>query len=83
MPKQITTATMEGTKEKGKPCKRWRVEVDEDLNIMGINNRRTVVKDCQEWRKMVLETEIHNGLQCLRRRRRRRICRNVPLGIHC
>jgi hypothetical protein len=27
---------MEAAQKKGRPCKRWREEVEEDLNIMGI-----------------------------------------------
>jgi hypothetical protein len=33
MPKQISAAILEGTMERGRPCNRWRVEVEEDLNI--------------------------------------------------
>jgi hypothetical protein len=31
-----------------------------------------MVRELQEWRKIVLETEVHSGLQHLTRRRRRR-----------
>jgi hypothetical protein len=34
MPKQIAAAMMEVTRKKGRPCKRWRDEVEEDLNVM-------------------------------------------------
>jgi hypothetical protein len=34
MPKQIATSTMEGTRKKGRPCKRWREEVEEVLYMM-------------------------------------------------
>jgi hypothetical protein len=40
MPKQIATPTMKGTRKKERPCKRWRDEVDEDLNIIGIQTGR-------------------------------------------
>jgi hypothetical protein len=33
MPKHIATATMKGTRKRGRPCKRWRNEVVEDLSI--------------------------------------------------
>jgi hypothetical protein len=36
MPIQIATATTKGTRKRGKPRKRWRYEVEEDLNIMGV-----------------------------------------------
>jgi hypothetical protein len=36
MPKQIATATIEGKWKRGRPRKRWKDEVEEDLNVMGI-----------------------------------------------
>jgi hypothetical protein len=40
----------------------WIDEVEDDLKIMGIRNRHAVSKDRQEWRKIVLEVKVHNGL---------------------
>jgi hypothetical protein len=40
----------------------WIYEVEEDLKIMGIRNRHAVAKDRQEWREIVLEAKVHNGL---------------------
>jgi hypothetical protein len=45
MPKQIATATIEGTRKRGRPRKRWKDEVEEDLNIMGIKNGREAARD--------------------------------------
>jgi hypothetical protein len=61
MPKKMTTK-MEGTRKKRKTRKRWIDEVEEDLKIMGIRNWHAVAKDRQEWRKIVLEAKVHNGL---------------------
>jgi hypothetical protein len=33
---QIAAATIEGTRKRGRPRKRWKEEVEEDLNKMGI-----------------------------------------------
>jgi hypothetical protein len=63
---------MEGIRKRGRPYKRWIDEVEEDLKIMGIRNWHAVAKDHQEWRKIVLEADVHNRLYCSRRRRRRR-----------
>jgi hypothetical protein len=62
MPKKIMTTKMEGTRKRESPCKRWTDEVKKDLKIMGIRNWHAVAKDHQEWRKIVLETKVHNGL---------------------
>jgi hypothetical protein len=53
--KIIPTATMEEPSKRARPRKRWRDEVQEDLNIMGIKNRQTVARDRREWRKIVFE----------------------------
>jgi hypothetical protein len=36
IPKQITTVTTEGRRKGERPRKRWRDEVEADLNIMGM-----------------------------------------------
>jgi hypothetical protein len=56
------TTKMEGTRKRGRPCKRWIDEVEEDLKIMGIRNVHADAKDHQEWRKTVLEATVHNRL---------------------
>jgi len=45
MLKHTATATMEGTKEKGRPCERWRDKFKENLNITGIKNWPTMARD--------------------------------------
>lgn len=42
--------------------KRWRDEIEEDLNIMGRSNKRVMVKDLSECRRISLEVDAHNGL---------------------
>jgi hypothetical protein len=56
------TIKMEGTRKRGRPRKRWIDEDEEDLKIMGIRNWHLVAKARQEWRKIVLEAKVHNGL---------------------
>ena len=62
MPKQIATATREGIRKKGRECNRKRDGVEEDLNIMGIKNRQAMARAPHEWKKIVLEVKVHNGL---------------------
>jgi hypothetical protein len=62
MPKQIAAAAREGTKKRGSPRKRWKDEVEEDLNIMGIKNARAAARDRRKWRKIALQDTVHNGL---------------------
>jgi hypothetical protein len=62
MQKKNNDTKMEGTRKRGRPRKKWIDEVEEDLKIMGIRHWHAVAKDHQEWRKIVLEAKIHNGL---------------------
>jgi hypothetical protein len=62
MPKQIAAATIEGTRKRGIPCKRWKDEVEEDLNIMEIKNRRAAARDRRKWRTILLQAKVHSGL---------------------
>jgi len=62
MPNQTAKAIMEGTRTSGKSCKWCRDKVEEDLNITGLKNRRARSKECQEWRKIVLEATVHYEL---------------------
>jgi hypothetical protein len=56
------TTKMEGTRKRGRPCKRWIDGVEEDLKIMGIGNWHSVTKGRQEWRKIELEAKVDDGL---------------------
>ena len=38
MSKQVATATVEVTRKRGRPRKRWKDEVEEDLSITGVRN---------------------------------------------
>jgi hypothetical protein len=58
-------------KERGRQRKRWKDEVEEDLNIMGIKNGSAAARDRRKWRKTLLQAKVHNGMQRLRRRRSR------------
>jgi hypothetical protein len=62
MPKQIAVATIEGTRKRGRPHKRWKDEIEEDLNLMGIKNERAAAREHRKWRKIVLQAKIHNRL---------------------
>jgi hypothetical protein len=61
-PRNAKTATIEGTRKTGRPRKRWKDEVEEDLNIMGIKHGRAAARDRRKWRMIVLEARVHNRL---------------------
>jgi hypothetical protein len=56
------TTKIKGTRKRGRTRKRWIDNVEEYLKIMGIRNWHAVAKDRQEWRKIVSEAKVYNGL---------------------
>ena len=52
----------EGQGKDGRPRKRWKDDVQEGLNIVGIKYRRAMATDRRKWGRIVLEAKVHNGL---------------------
>jgi hypothetical protein len=48
MPKQISTATIEGKGKVGRLRKRQRDEIEDNLNIMAIKQRQAMKRDRRE-----------------------------------
>lgn len=63
IPKRIMLTRMEGTRRQGRTRSRWIDEVKKDLQQMGIRNWRSIAKDLNKWRRIVLEAKgRHYGL---------------------
>ena len=45
MPKKIFTEELEGTRRRGRPRKRWKEEVERDLQVLGVRRWRELVAD--------------------------------------
>jgi len=45
MPKKIFTQELEGTIRRGRPRKRWKEEVERDLQVLGVRRWRELVAD--------------------------------------
>jgi hypothetical protein len=45
MPKKSFTQELEGTKRRGRPRKRWKEEVERDLQVLGVRRWRELVTD--------------------------------------
>jgi hypothetical protein len=50
MPKKIFTQELEGKRRRGRPKKRWREEVERDLQVLGVRRWREMVIDMDKWR---------------------------------
>ena len=62
MPKKIFTQALEGTRRRGRPRKRWKEEVERDLQVLGV----------RKWRPKPTVGCNANGRKKRRRRRRRK-----------
>jgi len=53
MPKKIFAQEMEGTRRRGRPKKRWKEEVERDLQVLGVRRWREFLADRKKWKDIV------------------------------
>jgi hypothetical protein len=53
MSKKNFTQELEGMRQRGRPRKGWREEVERDLQVLGVRRRRELVIDREKWRGIV------------------------------
>jgi len=61
-PKRILQWKPIGTRIIGRPRKRWIIDIEEDMQIMGIRRCRNQCKERAEWRRITKKAKIHSGL---------------------
>ena len=62
MPRKIFTQELEGTRRRGRPRKRWKEEVERDLQVLGVRRWRELVIDRKELKDIVRKAKAHSGL---------------------
>jgi len=62
MPKKKLTQELEGTRRRGRPRKRWKEEVEIDLQVLGVRRWRELVADRKKWENTVRQAKAHSGL---------------------
>jgi hypothetical protein len=62
MPKKIFTQELEGTRRRKRPRKKWREEVERDLQVLGVGRWRELVIDREKWKDIVRQAKAHSGL---------------------
>jgi len=62
MPKKIFTQELEGTRRTERPRKRWKEEVERDLQVLGVRRWRVLVADRKKWKDIVRQAKAHSGL---------------------
>ena len=62
MPKMIFTEELEGTRRRGRRRKRWKEEVERDLQVLGVRRWRGLVAYRKKWKDIVQQVKPHSGL---------------------
>jgi hypothetical protein len=62
LPKKIFTQELEGMRQRGRPKKGWREEVERDLQVLGVRRWRKLVIDREKWREIVQQAKVHSRL---------------------
>ena len=63
MPKKIFTQELDGMR-RGIPRKRWKDEVERDLQVLGVRRWRELVAERKKWKDIVRQAKAHSGLWC-------------------
>ena len=62
MPKKIFTQELEGSRRRGRSRKRWKEEVERDLQVLGVRRWKELVADRKKWKDIVRQAKAHSGL---------------------
>ena len=62
MPKKIFTRELEGTRRRGRPRKRWKEEVERDIQELGGRRWKEFVTDRKKWKDIVRQAKARSGL---------------------
>ena len=64
MPKKIFTQELEGSRRSGRHRKRWKEEVERDLQVLGVRRWTELVADSKKWKDIVRQAKALSGLSC-------------------
>ena len=62
MHKKVFTQELEGMRRRGRPRKRWKEEVERDLQVLGVRRWRELVADREKGKDIVRQAKDHSGL---------------------
>jgi len=62
MPKKICTQELKGTRRRGRPWKKWKEEVERDLQVLGVRRSRELVAGRKKWKDIVRQDKTQSGL---------------------
>jgi hypothetical protein len=61
MPKKIFTQELEGTRQRGRPRKGRKEEVERDLKVLGVRRWRELVTNRKKWNDIVQQAKAHSA----------------------
>jgi hypothetical protein len=61
-PKRVLEWKPVGTKIRGRPKKRWIVDIEEDMQVIVIGRWRRQCKESAEWKTLTDKAKIHSEL---------------------
>jgi hypothetical protein len=62
MPKNIFSQELEQSRRRGRPRKRWKEEIERDLQVLGVRRWRELATDRKKWWDVVRQAKAHSGL---------------------
>ena len=63
-PKPTVGCGASGRRRRGRPSKRWKEEVERDLQVLRVRRCRELVADRKKWKDTVRQAKAHSGLYC-------------------
>ena len=61
-PKRILEWKLIGTRIRERPRKKWIIDIEEDMQIMGTRRWRKQCEDRAEWKRIAEKAKTRNGL---------------------
>jgi len=62
MSEKFFTQELEGTRRRGRHRKRWKEEVERDLQMLGVRRWRELVADRKKWKDIVRQAKAYSRL---------------------
>jgi hypothetical protein len=62
MPKMIFSQELERTRRRRTLRKRWKEEVERDLEMLGVRRWRELATDRKKWQDIIRQAKAHSGL---------------------
>ena len=62
MPRKIFTQQLGERRRRGRPRKKWKEEVERDLQVLEVRRWRELVADRKKWKDIVRQAKAHSGL---------------------